>query len=240
MHCRLDEKTAELASVREELDGAKDEAELSAQAADDSAALLRSTDAQLKKLERAVAALVNELEYRDLLEKVLAQVEAEFAAAVRQAVANANGVRTAPPTPAPVPAAAAKSRAPVPSSPPAAVAAAPTPSAAPAAAPTPAPAAAATSVSDAPAASAADARRVELESNRRRAAEEEEQRRAALFADADAISAQYTDAAGAAGLAPPLPSRSASALLAALPDDGADEDASAFKHDTDRSYLQDE
>lgn len=242
--CRLDEKTAELTSVREELDGAKDEQELAQQAADDSAALLRSTDAQLKKLERATAALVREIEQRELMDAMLAQLESELAAAIKQAVANSSGARTAPPTPAPA-TAAAKARAPVPASPAAdaTVVASASPAVAPssAAAASPTPSVAASSSSESPA-SAADTRRVELEASRRRAAEEEEQRRAALFADADAISSQYTDGAPAASasLAPPLNSRSASQLLADLPDEGADEDVSSFKQDVDRSYLQDE
>jgi hypothetical protein len=87
--CSLDERTAELAAVREEVDASKDEQELAQQSANDSLALLRSTEVQMKKLERAIAALGEQLEKRAVLDEYVSGLDADLQTTVRQCVTNA-------------------------------------------------------------------------------------------------------------------------------------------------------
>jgi hypothetical protein len=88
---RLDEKSSELSQVREELDMLKDEEEIARQSAADSLALTRSTEGQLKKIERTLVALTEGLERQGTLEQQLNALEDELQQVARQVIANAQG-----------------------------------------------------------------------------------------------------------------------------------------------------
>jgi len=87
----LDEKSAEVVSVREDLDALKDEEELARQSAADSLELMRSTEQQMRKIERALVAIALKLEQEGTLEKHISALEAELQTLLRQCMQNARG-----------------------------------------------------------------------------------------------------------------------------------------------------
>jgi hypothetical protein len=87
----LDDRTNDLTTVRDDLDALKDEHEIAQQSANDSLALLRSTELQMKKLERTISSLCDQLEKRGILDEYVHSLDSELQLTVHQCISNVKG-----------------------------------------------------------------------------------------------------------------------------------------------------